>query len=212
MRFANHLWAFWKARCKQVYEGKQINGRQVNFLANSYTFLADLSTHFDQEFHRVVQQGCNWGRCIPERGNICRMDGSYFDQGRSGWAYTLSLGDHLLQFGAFAGTASSPLHAEVNAMLVSLRAAMMVGWSSARFFTDCQLLVKVINDLLLPESLDWRVYSDLLDVIVIFKGKEGFTCFYVPRDLVLQEHYLANYARMHNISTVQHSYPSFPPI
>ncbi|KAJ4797273.1 RNA-directed DNA polymerase (reverse transcriptase)-related family protein [Rhynchospora pubera] len=212
MRFANHLWAFWKARCKQVYEGKHINGRQVNFLANSYTFLADLSIHFDQEFHRLGQQDCNRGRSIPEGGNICRMDGSYSDQGCSGWAYSLSLGDHLLQFGAFAGTASSPLHAEVNAMLVSLRAAMMVGWSSACFLSDCQLLVKVINGLLLPESLDWRVYSDLLDVIAIYKEKEGFTCYHVPRDLLLQEHHLANYARMHNISTVQHSYPSFPPI
>ncbi|KAJ4800370.1 RNA-directed DNA polymerase (reverse transcriptase)-related family protein [Rhynchospora pubera] len=161
MRFANHLWAFWKARCKQVYEGKHINGRQVNFLANSYTFLADLSIHFDQEFHRLGQQDCNRGRSIPEGGNICRMDGSYSDQGCSGWAYSLSLGDHLLQFGAFAGTASSPLHAEVNAMLVSLRAAMMVAWSSACFLSDCQLLVKVINGLLLPESLDWR---DVVDV------------------------------------------------
>ncbi|KAJ4774605.1 RNA-directed DNA polymerase (reverse transcriptase)-related family protein [Rhynchospora pubera] len=210
MRFANHLWAFWKARCKQVYEGKQINGRQVNILANSYTFLADLAGSPLRKLGG--QQDCNLGRPIPTEGNICKMDGSFSDHNDSGWAYTLYLGCQLLQYGVFSGPASSPLHAEVNAMLASLKSASTAGWSEANFLSDCQILVKVINGLSDPNTVDWRVYAELLDILAYFKRNDGFSCFYVPREQLQHEHLLANYARIHNISTVQNSFPSFPPV
>ncbi|KAJ4756488.1 RNA-directed DNA polymerase (reverse transcriptase)-related family protein [Rhynchospora pubera] len=171
MIFANHLWAFWKARCKQVYEGKQINGRQVNILANSYTFLADLTRTSLRKLEG--QQDCNLGRSVPTEGNICKMDASFSDHGDSGWVYTLYTGGHLLHYGVLSGPASSPLHAEVNAMLASLIAA-----SAAAYF----------------------------------KRNDGLSCFYVPREQLQQEHLLANYARIHNISTIQNFFPSFPPM
>ncbi|KAJ4762762.1 hypothetical protein LUZ62_073137 [Rhynchospora pubera] len=184
MRFANQLWAFWKARCKHVYEGKHIIERQVNTLANSYTYLVDLTERTVLQLPVLTQHDCNRGRSIPGDGNICKMDGSYSDQGDSGWAYTLSNGERLLHFGTQSGVASSPLHAEVKALLASLKAASIEGWSTANFLTDCQTLVKVVNGLLKPEDVDWRAYTDILDIIAYFRRNVDWVCFYVPRELL----------------------------
>ncbi|KAJ4787670.1 RNA-directed DNA polymerase (reverse transcriptase)-related family protein [Rhynchospora pubera] len=137
LRFANHLWALWKARCKEVYEGKRINVQQVSSLANSYTFLADvggcgLNTRLRQ---MQVQNHHEMSICL--QGNICRLDGSFHNNGTAGWAYTLFQDEQLLQYGLESGEAMSPLHVEALAMLAATKAVYTVGWSSAIFLTDC---------------------------------------------------------------------------
>ncbi|KAJ1688227.1 hypothetical protein LUZ63_019617 [Rhynchospora breviuscula] len=212
MRFDNHLWALWKSRCKEVYEGKRINVQQVNSLANSYTFLAvvgryGLNTHLRR---MEVQNQHEMPTCF--QGNICRLDGSFHNNGTAGWAYTLFQDEQLLRYGLESGEAASPLHVEACAMLAAIKAVHTVGWSSVIFLIDCQILANVINGAATPESVDWKAYLELLDILVAFRRQQLFKCCYVPRAGLQLEHHLANYARINNLTAVGFSFPSFPPI
>ncbi|KAJ1703769.1 hypothetical protein LUZ63_003548 [Rhynchospora breviuscula] len=211
MCFANHLWAFWKARCKQMYEGMNIDIRQAAFMANSYTFLVNLTYPKTIDAGQIQGGGGCREQLTFTTGLTCMMDGSYHHTGSSGWAYTLFDGSRLLQYGLHFGTADSPPHAEALAMLASLKAALAAGWSTASFLTDCQALVKVVQGQTPPETADWTAYITILELIAIFKQQGGFLCHFVPRDEVHREHNLANYARISHISTVGYSFPSFPP-
>ncbi|KAJ4792391.1 RNA-directed DNA polymerase (reverse transcriptase)-related family protein [Rhynchospora pubera] len=210
MRFANHLWAFWKARCKEVYEGKKIMVQQVSCMANSYTFLANLGDPPRRSVSTIREEDDNY-RSVVE-GLYCRMDGSYQCQGNSGWAYTLYNGSVLVEYGLGSGTADSPLHAEALAMHASLRAALAAGWSAAIFQTDCQVLANVINGFMSPETVDWTAYITILGLIATFKQYGDFLCCYVPRGELQLEHSLANHARIFDVSMTGYSFPSFPQI
>ncbi|KAJ4779179.1 hypothetical protein LUZ62_063436 [Rhynchospora pubera] len=212
MKFANHMWAFWKARCKEVYEGAKINVRQVNSTAHSYTFIANLTDTVRTSLPRSTREQYETVHHISMEGNTCKMDGSYHSQGQAGWAYTLYLGQQILEYGLNSGTAASPLHAESLAMLQSLRAAIARGWDTATFLTDCQVLTAVIKGSLAADTVDWKAYTTILQVINIFKQHQGFVCCYVPRASLLDEHHLANRARIFSLNTLGYSFPSFPPI
>ncbi|KAJ1702372.1 hypothetical protein LUZ63_002151 [Rhynchospora breviuscula] len=210
MRFANHLWALWKARCKEVYEGTKINVQQVCSLANSYTFLANVAacrTVLPNQ-HSQKDQAAH---LVPQDGYICRLDGSYHITGAAGWAYSLSEDQQLVQYGLEWGTASSPFHAEAIALLTALRAVSAVGWSFVTFLTDCQVLSNVVRGAVTLDSVDWSAYTILLQIMAIFKQELSFHCCYVPRTLLQHEHQLANYARINKIRAVGFSLPSFPP-
>ncbi|KAJ1701398.1 hypothetical protein LUZ63_001177 [Rhynchospora breviuscula] len=158
------MWALWKLRCKEVYEAKKATPLQFLALANSYERLAILSgTMLGSDGYTTPQQ--------VQVGSItCAVDGSFLLPDSAGWAYLLSDGGgSMIEYGLQAGSLSSPLHAEIMAMLGATAAASKNGIQDCIFYTDCANLNMVINGSLQADQLDWRVYHDLFNVIHIFR-------------------------------------------
>ncbi|KAJ4789499.1 hypothetical protein LUZ62_040745 [Rhynchospora pubera] len=212
LRFANHLWAFWKARCKEVYEGAKLNVRQVNSAALSYTFVANLMDRVGSTMPCPERQQQQMAHGLPIIGNVCRMDGSYHPQGQAGWAFTLYKDEHILEYRLGTGTATSPLHAESIALLHAVNTALARGWETATFLSDCQTLVAVVTGTLSADTVDWKAYTTLLEIIALFGQHHGFSCYYIPRSYLRDEHLLANRARIYSLNCVGHTFPSFPPL
>ncbi|KAJ4764847.1 Reverse transcriptase-like protein [Rhynchospora pubera] len=211
--FANIIWSIWKTRCKEVYEGKKMVVRQI---LRDAGLLNNLTKSFYQV--SVIRRGSLPTAPSPpiqlllDTGKHCKMDGSFKEGSRAGWAYTLYENNVLIQYGLGTGDATSPLHAELLALNNTIQAALSQGWQEATFYTDCEVIAKVLNGVLPPEAVDWRVYILLLDTISTLKHYRKFVCCYAPRDLLVQEHNLANFARIGDLTAIGHTFPLFRPL
>ncbi|KAJ4746840.1 Ribonuclease H-like superfamily protein [Rhynchospora pubera] len=207
--FANTLWSFWKARCKEVYEGKKIMVHQVLWDAASLNVLTNfIEVPFGRK-NSLNNAATPSTQLIPDTGKVCKMDGSFKEGEGAGWAYTLYDNNVLTEYGLTAGEAICPLHAEMLALKAALHATMQHDWLEVIFYTDCEVIIKVLNGLLPPETVDWRVYTLALDIISIMKFHSNFSCYHAPRDLLRQEHDLANLARLKDLNVIGYTFPLF---
>ncbi|KAJ1695518.1 hypothetical protein LUZ63_012216 [Rhynchospora breviuscula] len=203
---ANHLWAMWKLRCTEVYEGKKATPQQFLSLAESYNRL-------QLQAGLASIRNSNSATSQSHDGSVtCQVDGSLSSPDMAGWAYILGdEDDGLLQYGLQSGALSSPLHAEVRAMHHAVMAVSKRGVHECVFFTDCASLNLVINNSLQADQLDWRVYHDSLDVIYMFKINTGFKCEHVPREQLDTVDRLAKFARQNRVSYEGFTFPIFHP-
>ncbi|KAJ1691158.1 hypothetical protein LUZ63_015313 [Rhynchospora breviuscula] len=195
--FANLIWSLWKARCKQVYEGTKISITHTLGMATSYDRLAHVAgkvSHFRQGPAAVTVVE------ISSSGRVCTMDGSFKEGDLAGWAYMMYEDGRLVAYEMFTGAACLPLHAEAHAFHAAMRAVQEEGWSDVTFYTDSQILVGVLNGSLSPDSIDWRIYVQIVQLISDWGGNDGFSCVAVSRDLLPTEHGLANLARIKGLS------------
>ncbi|KAJ1692004.1 hypothetical protein LUZ63_016159 [Rhynchospora breviuscula] len=200
-----------QARCKEVYEGKKIVIQQVLRDACSLHTLTKCIGGQSRRRGITINNTTHSIRQIPVIGKYCKMDGSYKEGGGAGWAYTFYENNELIQYGIRAGDATSPLHAELLALNAALHDALLIGWLEAIFYTDCEVISKVLNGVLPPEAVDWRVYLLFLDIISVFKQHENLICCYAPRELLTQEHELANIARVRELNVTGYTFPWFQP-
>ncbi|KAJ4809267.1 RNA-directed DNA polymerase (reverse transcriptase)-related family protein [Rhynchospora pubera] len=213
IRFANIIWAVWKARCKEVYEGKRSNVHQVLGNANSMIELSRLIKHSNEHMGSIsITVSIPRVQEIPIQGMHCMMDGSFQENARAGWAYRIYRDGVLVKFEVGAEEATSPLHAEVLAFKAAFYAVLKEGVMEAHFYTDCETLVKVLNGVLNPEEIDWRVYLLVVNLILTMQQHEGLVCCHAPRELLKHEHEMANYARRLDICVEGFTFPSFPGI
>ncbi|KAJ4796754.1 RNA-directed DNA polymerase (reverse transcriptase)-related family protein [Rhynchospora pubera] len=205
---ANHLWALWKLRCIEVFQGKNATPQSFMALATSYSKLA-----VDAGLASCRAVGPTPQNCSQSGTATCLVDGSYVKPHSAGWAYLLSNAHgKLLEYGVHEGDASSPLQAEVKAMLHATRAVLSHGVNDCVFHTDCSNLNMVICGYQSAEQLDWRAYHDLLDVLYVFRTNPGFHCSLVPREELVVVDVLAKFARLNNVSYVGNTFPIFLPI
>ncbi|KAJ3685147.1 hypothetical protein LUZ61_014311 [Rhynchospora tenuis] len=212
VRFANILWAVWKARCKEVYEGKRSNVRQILGNASNLNELSRLIKHSTNPRGISITVSIPRVQELPMLGMHCVMDGSFQEDGRAGWAYRIYKDGVLVKFEIGAEEATSSLHAEVLAFKAALYAVLKEGLMEACFYTDCETLVKVLNGVLNPELIDWRVYLLVVNIISAMQQHVGLVCCHAPRELLIHEHDLANYARRLDLCAVGFTFPSFPGI
>ncbi|KAJ1703911.1 hypothetical protein LUZ63_003690 [Rhynchospora breviuscula] len=204
--FANLIWSLWKARCKQVYEGTKISITHTLGMATSLDKLVRVAGRGLQLRRRASQLTT---REISNSGKICTMDGSFKEGELAGWAYMMYEDGRLVAYELFTGPACSPLHAEAHAFDAAMQAIQGEGWSDVTFYTDSEVMARIINGYLSPESIDWRIYVQIVRLISSWKGKDGFNCVAVLRDLLATEHGLANLARMNGFSAKGFTFPLF---
>ncbi|KAJ3689911.1 hypothetical protein LUZ61_019075 [Rhynchospora tenuis] len=210
MIFANIMWSIWKARCKEVYEGKKMVVGQILRDANSLNILNMCALGSGLTLMSRTPSVAAYRRdTIPDTGTICKLDGSFKEGEKAGWAYTLYMNNVLIQYEVCAGDATSPLHAELLALNFAIQANISLGCCDTTFYTDCETVAKVLNGALSPEGVDWRVYLLLLDIINVMRQHTGYSCCYIPRDLLVQEHELANIARRRDLKARGHTFPLF---
>ncbi|KAJ4802650.1 RNA-directed DNA polymerase (reverse transcriptase)-related family protein [Rhynchospora pubera] len=208
--FANIMWSIWKARCKEVYEGRKMVVCQILRDAESLNILTRNACGL-----RALPRGSLpavftfHSEMVPDNGNIFMMDGSFKEGGNAGWAYTLYINNVLMQYEVGIGDATSPLHAELLAFKSAVQATLSLGWCETTFLTDCEIVAKVLNGVLSPESVDWRVYTLLLDILDVMRQYSGYSCCHIARELLVQEHELANLARIRDLNVRGYTFPLF---
>ncbi|KAJ3691205.1 hypothetical protein LUZ61_020369 [Rhynchospora tenuis] len=203
---ANHIWALWKLRCTEVYEGKKATPQKFMALAASYDRLETVAGLTKGVIGDNTQQR------VHEGAVTCIIDGSFSMPNTGGWAYIFTDEDgSMMEYGLQDGMVSSPLHAEIMAMQLALLSACKRGIKDCVFYTDCVSLSMVINNSLQPDQLDWRVYQELLNVIYYFKRNSGFVCAHISRDQIALVDELARFARKDRIASVGFTFPFFKP-
>ncbi|XP_056698192.1 uncharacterized protein [Spinacia oleracea] len=127
------------------------------------------------------------------------FDGSWIpgsNQAGVGWTFTDSVSFASLGGGARACIVDSPLHAELRACVLGLRAAVKRGFSSLLLFTDSTILIRLLQRLLLPPVL---VSWSLAEVQGLLDSLQSFSICKVPRSMVSDARDLAGRARRRQI-------------
>ncbi|KAJ4755003.1 hypothetical protein LUZ62_089408 [Rhynchospora pubera] len=203
--FANHLWALWKHRCGVVHEGKSFNALSALRIANSYDALSGVilsrNLHSTRnELHTDEQMQ------ISREGLHCWVDGSYDGQGWGGWAYLIFEKDTLKMYGAEADYIVSPFHGELNAISSAMKAVQKEGWLNCVFHSDCQVLCNLLNGKADMDVVPWQCFSQALDLVRTFK-ELNLTCVFCPRNLNIEAHCIASYARVNRTDLRGFTFP-----
>ncbi|KAJ3705432.1 hypothetical protein LUZ61_009137 [Rhynchospora tenuis] len=191
--FANQMWALWKHRCGVIHEGKSFNVFSALKVADSYDSLSSITIkHSDLPVFSAAED--NQATNITSERIHCWVDGSYDDRGEGGWAFILFDNNTLRLYGAGSGKITSPFHGELNAVVLAVRAVQMEGFQHCVFHLGCQILCKLLNGKAGLDAIPWQCFSQALDAVEAFK-RSDFSCVYCPRNLNVQAHCIANYAR-----------------
>jgi len=198
--FLNTLWALWKVRCSHIYEGKPASPLKAVRLA------LDLSNMGLTLPIRSIQQQGNIEVLSDQSTYIhCFVDGSYSDNGsgqKGGWALVLRKGQELIQYEAGASATISPLHSEITAVQMATQVFSSRSNDQGDIFTDCQQLAEALSSMNPPLHLDWRLYTQLVQIWLFFRDNTRIRCLFKGRDHNRETHYLANWARLMNMLLV----------
>ncbi|KAJ4760688.1 hypothetical protein LUZ62_071063 [Rhynchospora pubera] len=207
--FANHLWALWKFRCKHTCEGAPLIVDPILKMAEYYNRLSRITSNL------AIQKPLRhiWTAQAPNlhEGFNCFVDGSFISTGSAGWAYLLMNGKNLIQYELQSGESLSAFEAELKALSLAVKTAILLELNACSFFTDCSQLQQIMDGRLAPETCQWQwqCFNEVLDLLNNFRSHPGFVCSYIPRESNLDSHLLANYARIHGIVCIDFSYPLF---
>ncbi|KAJ1690698.1 hypothetical protein LUZ63_014853 [Rhynchospora breviuscula] len=203
--FANHLWALWKLRCGKIHDGRSFNVFSVLHMASYYDALSSTMTRHSVSAPLSTTDGLE-GLDADHEGIQCWVDGSYDQHGQGRWAYVLHDNNSLIIYGADSRKISSPFHGELNAILLALRVIKHEGLKECRFYSDCQLLCRLLNGEALIDDVPWQCFFQVQDAVKVFKAN-SYICVYCPRRLNVEAHCLANHARKNRIEFQGTTYP-----
>ncbi|KAJ4809917.1 Ribonuclease H-like superfamily protein [Rhynchospora pubera] len=91
--------------------------------------------------------------------------------------------------------AFSPLHAEVLAVKAAVNAIKLGNFMPCIIFTDCRILQAVITGLETVDSVEWKAYRDMLDVLSLISECQNVSCKFIQREGNLLADGLAKHAR-----------------
>ncbi|KAJ4785223.1 RNA-directed DNA polymerase (reverse transcriptase)-related family protein [Rhynchospora pubera] len=205
--FVNHLWALWKCRCSHVYDGARLSHTTVTSMALTYNKWSRLTSSLT--IPRPLKHIWSAAQQLVESGVTCFVDGSFKDPNCAGWGFLFYERDCLLRYGLRYGRARSATGSEISAMLLAVKTAIDMGLQNCTFFTDCSLLQQILDCRVAPDSLPWQEFNAMLELMDNFRSWSGFSCTFIPRENNIEAHHLANYARVHEISCTEFTFPLF---
>ncbi|KAJ4796260.1 Ribonuclease H-like superfamily protein [Rhynchospora pubera] len=210
VRFANLLWGFWKQRCDTIFRGTRLSINRISHMGAAFDRLSKLSNTMTipkplrHIWHAISTQD-------PLIAISCFVDGSFSNLSNGGWAYVVCYQGILIQYELCAGSVSSPFQSEIFAMHMALKAVERLNITQCIFFTDCHMLQQLVDGRVPLDSVNWQDFNAAMDLLNEFRSWPGFICSYVPRENNLDAHFLANYARISNVSVKGFTYPFFNP-
>ncbi|KAJ4787196.1 RNA-directed DNA polymerase (reverse transcriptase)-related family protein [Rhynchospora pubera] len=203
-QLANVLWCYWKARCKMIFEGTSIKRERVLAEAEGLRNLTLLS-HDVHGSKRTYEQTRE-----KDTDYTCYVDGSWINEmeNGAGVGYVLFTKDNnLVQYQMAVTQAFSPLHAEILAFKTTVQAVSHGNFIPCTINTDCNLLYRVITGAESVDSVDWRAYRDLLDVIRAVKECKNIGCNFINRENNHMADGLARQARIKRIDAFGYTFP-----
>ncbi|KAJ4781259.1 RNA-directed DNA polymerase (reverse transcriptase)-related family protein [Rhynchospora pubera] len=202
--FATTLWYLWKYRCKEAYEGKKLNPCQVVRTSNSMSLIMRTASY---------AQGTIPSSIVTLDHNsqfLCYVDGSWTQNdchGAGVAAVLLNRAQQLIQYQYTVQAASSPFHSELLSLKMAVRMVSNKGITSCCFLTDCKELSNVLNGNSGADSVEWRTYYDMLELIDLMNSSAGFSCNHVSRDMNQVADKLAKFARVNKLDRTGFTFP-----
>jgi ribonuclease HI len=74
--------------------------------------------------------------------------------------------------------AISAFHTEVRALLLAVQAIKEANLNRAVLITDCKQLAEAIKSKEPPTNIDWRFYSELIQIWLFVKDNYGVNCVF----------------------------------
>ncbi|KAG2314184.1 hypothetical protein Bca52824_017306 [Brassica carinata] len=126
----------------------------------------------------------------------CQVDASWVTNSTvfgGGFAFDFEPGSHT--YGSFGmRQVPSPLHAEINILLIAMKSSLQLGYTSMFFESDCLQLVKLIN-----ENEDWpSLASEMNEFTFLVSEFNVFSISFIARNRNVRADLLAKGARLKN--------------
>lgn len=211
--FANCVWALWRCRNDNFYNGTKISKQ---------TFDAYLNLISSES---LVASSVRRGGVRGEAGNqpvqaqpaligsrSCHVDGSWKEGWLGGVGFAFSRNGALQAYRSARRLVCCALQAEAYALLEALTYAVSKGWQECTFYTDCQVIQRACSSLEPPVDLDWRVYKKGHEIWRILKLHEGYHCLHIDRSQNDLADRLAKLGRIKGWDQTGFTYPMFPMI
>jgi len=186
------MWYIWKARNRKIFDNLCVPPHET----------LDLAIQEEGEWRRANQREDPQSETnptvqmtqIPEFNPVCFIDGSWHEaEARSGHGWLVSCGGRLLHLGLKGSRRSlSPLHAELETLLWSMKCLVAIPMTSILILTDCSDLLEMTSN---PE--EWPTFSAELRDFVYYR--DLFACFsikYISRSGNTSADHLAKCARV----------------
>ncbi|KAJ3697709.1 hypothetical protein LUZ61_001414 [Rhynchospora tenuis] len=203
--FAALVWHLWKARCREVYEGKKFRPQQVVQSAQ------DLAHTMRIAPSAVLTTLANSPPQASDSHFVCYSDGSWISNAGEGAglaAIIFTSSQKLVKYQISVATASSPFHTEVLALKLAVQMTVAEGIDDCCFLTDCKELCDVLNGYAGVISVEWRAYDDMLQLMDMMKRSPRFNCAYVNRDSNQLADSLAKFARIRKLHCTDFIFPT----
>ncbi|KAJ4812794.1 Ribonuclease H-like superfamily protein [Rhynchospora pubera] len=203
--FSAIAWHLWKARCKEVFEGKKVSPFMVLSSASNLTFTMRIAPVAVPARRQILTT------IVPNSPFICYSDASWVshEEGGVGLAAVVFTNNRLLvQYELRVTAASSPFHSEVLALSMAVQMILSNNINDCCFLTDCKELFDVLNGLSGVTSVEWRAYDDTLQLLDVMTATPGFNCAHINRDDNHLADSFAKFARFRNVNCTDYTFPT----
>ncbi|XP_078163112.1 uncharacterized protein LOC144558181 [Carex rostrata] len=190
--FCNVLWMLWKVRNDEIFNGKKPNIREV--LAKLLLVTSGEQEQQQRPRDLLVVEAVN----IPTNGRVILVDGSWDKVHGSGKSMSVynRRGD-LVYIQYDKGEEFDPFHTETEAMLMAIQYALEARCEGTFYiFTDCQLLIKAIQEGDITKIPSWRAAESVVKCINGHQiNPSRILVQHIKREAVKTSHNMANWAR-----------------
>ncbi|XP_048598122.1 uncharacterized protein LOC125578991 [Brassica napus] len=190
------LWFIWKARNDKIFNGADISPLDTVQIALSEADnwrLAQIihKAHADEEFLPQTS--------AQPLGHRCSFDASWHqDDALFGGGMVLTDRDGEKTFGSFTSNRGlTPLHAELHALLWAMKSTLQLDHLDMTFETDCQQLVKIIED---EKEEDWpSLMVEFEEFYYLHSMFNSCSLCFIPRSCNVRADGLAKGARARGV-------------
>jgi hypothetical protein len=202
--FLDTLWTLWKARCSYVYEGKQL------FPASVLRVASDLSQTGLSLPKKLVSNLMPTLLIINVISYF--VDGSYLHanmRGRLGqlWSWSKERCWLCILRNILRPFQHCALNLELSCWQYRLISIKEANLYRAVIVTDCKQLADAINSKEPPTHLDWRLYSEIIQIWLFVNNDYGVCCVFRGREYNGEAHCIANWVRTWQLQVSGDSYP-----
>ncbi|KAG7572209.1 Reverse transcriptase zinc-binding domain [Arabidopsis suecica] len=184
------MWYIWKARNRKIFENLSVPPQETLDLAIQEEE-AWRRANTQEEPHTVTAHRVQV--TIPEDVPVCYIDGSWHgEEARSGHGWIAYFGGRMVHLGLKGSRRSlSPLHAELETLLWTMKCLVAIPMTSILLLTDCTDLIEMTSN---PE--EWPTFStELVDFGYYRELFSSFRLQYIPRSGNSSADHLAKCAR-----------------
>ncbi|KAG7575079.1 Ribonuclease H domain [Arabidopsis suecica] len=185
------MWYIWKARNRKIFENLSVPPQETLDLAIQEEG-AWRRANIQEETHDGMRLSTQ-AMIIPEDTPVCYIDGSWHgEETRSGHGWIAYSGGRMVHLGLKGSRRSlSPLHAELDTLLWTMKCLVEIPMTNILILTDCADLVEMASK---PE--EWPTFStELVDFAYYRELFSSFSLQYIPRSGNTSADHLAKCAR-----------------
>ncbi|KAG7569023.1 Reverse transcriptase domain [Arabidopsis thaliana x Arabidopsis arenosa] len=185
------MWYIWKARNRKIFENLSVPPQETLDLATQEEGMWRRANQREDPQNQLVL--CTHESPSPEDRPVCSIDGSWLGtETRSGHGWLVFQGGRLLHLGLKGSRRSlSPLHAELDTLIWTMKCLLAIPMTSILIQTDCSDLLAMTC-----APKEWPTFSTELQDFTYYRDRfTNFSLKHIPRSGNTSADYLAKCAR-----------------